>query len=91
MRGLAALVVCLVPLGASASPDPERRALFVDLVEALGCEMNNAQAAEILPTHGFDRSEMIEIVYQLEDEGLAERDGASGVLRLKTSGCPGAL
>ena len=67
--------------------DPDRRALFVKLVEDNGCKMTNAQAGQILPANGFDRSEMMEIVFQLEDEKLAEVDGAAGVITLKTENC----
>lgn len=69
--------------------DPERKALFVSIIEDLGCEMDGANPPQnfldAMAADGFVREETRAIVRELASEGLAERDGAT--LVLKTENC----
>jgi len=92
MKALLAATLAIfvaAPLAAQGAVDPERKALFVSLVCEAGGVMDNRTAAQVLPEAGFDRVEMIEIVFALEDEGLGERDGTRGVFVLSDEACAG--
>ncbi|MEM8536437.1 MAG: hypothetical protein AAGF56_01110 [Pseudomonadota bacterium] len=86
--GAAVILVCAsLSLQAQTAIDPERKALFVSLVCEAGGVMDNATAARVLPEAGFDRVEMIEISFALEDEGLGVRDGNAGTFTLTDAAC----
>ena len=69
------------------SVDEARLELFVKLVCEAGGTMNEAVAEQVFPPNGFDRSEVFEIVYALEDRGQGVRDGAAGTFTLSDEVC----
>ncbi|MEO1639002.1 MAG: hypothetical protein AAFU41_07105 [Pseudomonadota bacterium] len=83
----AILALLAGPAVAQDAVDPERKALFVSLICEAGGVMDNTTAAAVLPSNGFDRAEMIEIVFELEDEGLGVRDGTMGTFTLTDEAC----
>lgn len=62
-----------------------RRAVFVAVVEAEGCQMDEDLAETVLPPKGFERSETYKFVQDLMGRGQAQLDGPT--LMLTTSGC----
>ena len=81
----AALTGLAAPVFA-ADFEPERRALFVSILEANDCKMNNFQPAnailESIQENGFSRDEVRAIGTDLLDSGDAVRDGENMVLRI---------
>jgi hypothetical protein len=82
-----AAVVALgaLPAVAMDQADPERRALFVSLVEENGCRMGEELAANVMPENGFEKPEIELIVTELMLEGKAQVGGPE--LILTTAGC----
>ena len=92
-------VVCAALAAALAMPaladedafevKPERRALLIEIIEGLGCEVDGVKPPEeflaAMEEHKFVKDETKAIAGQLFDEGLAERKGAA--LVLKTEKC----
>lgn len=87
MKHLATIVVLLgLAAGPAIAADfaPERRALFVSIVEAEGCRMHNFEpSAEIvrrIEKNGFTPDELHAIARDLFETGDAKRDGDELVL-----------
>jgi hypothetical protein len=60
--------------------DPARSDLLMQLIRDNGCQMTDVEAGEILPEHGFDKSETRDIIRLWRKEGKLEMAGALALI-----------
>ena len=89
MLAAALIAMAATPLLAADEVDPERRALFVTIIEDLGCKMNGAdppkEFLDAMAKNDFVRSETRAIASELFAEGVAERSGDLLILKTEKS------
>lgn len=90
MRRAAFLIGLSLAAGAAAAADvdPDRRALFIEIIEKNDCRMNNFNPApgilDAIEANGFTRDEVRAIGTELMETGVGAREGDFFVLQTET-------
>jgi len=83
------ILILLLTAGAAQAVESSRVDLFLQLVRANGCTMDDAAAGRILPANGFTRAEVSEIEGVLSDRGWIDKT-RMGEFALTDAGCEGS-